>query len=399
MFSSPKKPASRLDELTSQGGAMWALARARELEAQGKEIIHLEIGEPDLLPPAFVVDEAAKSMRNGRARYGPSAGILPFRQTIADYLSASRDCDISPDNILITHGVKSAIFFTLLSLTEPGDEIIYPDPGFPQYEIVTRFAGGVPIAMPLRPANRFLPDLEELRSLITPRTKAIILNSPGNPTGAIFPMSILEGIAELALEHQLWVISDEIYSELYYTDTPPPSIYTLSGMAERVILMDGFSKTFAMTGWRMGYGVFPDSLVNSVASALSNNHSCLPVFIQDAGIVALQRIAEWAPQLRTEFKARRDLVVEGIAGIPGLKCDPPDGTFYAMIDARQAAGEDIVGWLDHLLDAGISMIPATTFGEYGTGYARLAFTRSQETLQKAIAGIRHGVENPQNRAR
>lgn len=378
--------ASRVSRLTS-GGAIQALARAQELEAQGLDVIHLEIGELDIDTPAHIVEAGVAGLRDGRTRYGPTAGTADLRHAIADYVNGTRGTAVSPGSVLVTPGVKGAIHFSIMALIEEGDEVILPDPGFPAYAAIVRYAGGVPIPLPLRANNGFQPDPVELRSLLSRRTKMIILNSPGNPTGAILTERHLATIAEIAQRHDLWLISDEIYSQLYFTPSPPPSIFTLPGMAQRTILMDGFSKAYAMTGWRLGFGIFPESLLQPISSLMVNTHSCLPLFVQDAGVAALRGPQDSLVGLREELRWRRDKVVSALNQIPSISCPTPEAAFYAMIDISHLDGMTGTEVAERLLEVGVSLLPGSLLGDHGRNQIRLAYTVGGERLETALSRI------------
>jgi aspartate/methionine/tyrosine aminotransferase len=371
----------------SEAGAIQALARARELEAQGADIIHLEIGELDFDTPAHIVEAGVASLRDGRTRYAPTEGTPSLREAIADYVNRTRGTAVSPQHVIATPGVKGAIYFAIMGLIEAGDEVIVPDPGFPAYGAITRFVGGIPIPLPLRAENGFHPDLDELRSLLSPSAKMLVLNNPGNPTGAIFPMEILEAIAEMALEHNLWIVSDEIYAQLHFTESFPASIFAIPGMAERTILMDGFSKAYAMTGWRLGFGIFPEPMTGPVRSMMVNDHSCLPLFVQDAGEAALRGPQDCVAAFRDELHLRRDLVVDAFNQIPEIGCSNPEGAFYAMIDIRDLGGVTAAAFTDQLLKEGVSLLPGSILGQHGEGQVRLAYTVSMNQLEIALARI------------
>ena len=376
----------------SEAGAFQVLARARELEAQGVDIIHLEIGELDFDTPAHIVEAGVASLRNGRTRYGPTEGTASLREAIADYVNRTRGTAVPPQHVIATPGVKGAIYFAIMGLIEAGDEVIVPDPGFPAYGAITRFAGGIPVPLPLRAENRFHPDLDELRSLLSQCTKMLIFSNPGNPTGAIFPMEILEAIAEMALEHNLWIVSDEIYAQLHFTESFPPSIFAIPGMAERTILMDGLSKAYAMTGWRLGFGIFPEPMTGPVLAMMLNDHSCLPLFVQDAGEAALRGPQDCVVAFRDELRVRRDLVVDAFNRIPGIGCSNPEGAFYVMLDISNLGGITASAFTDQLLVEGVSLLPGSILGQHGEGQVRLAYTVARNQLEIALARIDSAVK-------
>ena len=373
-------------------GAIETLSQALALEARGVNIIHLEIGEPDFPTPGHIVEAGIAAIRAGRTRYGPASGTPALRATIAEHITATRGIPVAPEQVLVGPGGKPIIFFTILALVEEGDEVISPNPGFPAYAGTTQFIGGVPVSLPLRAENGFRVDIEALRELVTERTKLLILNSPANPTGGVITQTELEAIAEIALANNLWVLSDEIYAQLYYGETPPPSIMTLPGMAERTILLDGFSKTYAMTGWRLGYGVFPAPMVQPVTNMFINGHTCVPLFVQDAGVAALQGPQDGVIAMRAEYQARRDLVVERLNAIPGISCARPDGAFYAMPKISDLGVASARVFANRLLEAGVALLPGTDFGAYGEGYLRLSYATAREKLVEGLNRIQAASE-------
>jgi aspartate/methionine/tyrosine aminotransferase len=380
-------------------GAIETLSRALKLEAQGVDIIHLEIGEPDFPTPGHILEAGIESIRSGRTRYGPAQGTPDLRAAIGDTISSTRGLPADPERVLVAPGGKPIIFFTILALVEAGDEVIIPDPGFPAYAATTQFIGGRPVSLPLRAENNFRIDVETLRERITDRTKLLILNSPANPSGGVNTPAELEQIAELALSHQLWVLSDEIYSQLYYDDVAPFSIAALPGMAERTILLDGFSKSYAMTGWRLGYGLFPEPMVLPVTNMMINGHTCVPLFVQDAGLAALQGPQDCVAEMRTEYRARRDLVVECLNAIPGIACPSPAGAFYAMPDLSALGVTNAREFANFLLDNGVAALPGTDFGRYGEGYLRISYATAREKLVEGLNRIQIACETWQQRSR
>ncbi len=387
----PPGPTRRSSAISGEG-AIQALARASELEAKGADIIHLEIGELDFDTPPHIVEAGVASLHKGRTRYGPTEGTPSLREAMAHYVGTTRGVTVSPDLLVATPGVKGAIYFAIMALVEEGDEVIVPDPGFPAYAAITRFAGGRPVSLPLRAENGFHPDPEELGSLVTPRTKMLILNSPGNPTGAVFPIDLLGSIAELVLEHNLWVLSDEIYGQLHYSESFPASILSIPGTADRTILMDGFSKAYAMTGWRLGFGVFPEALVGPVCSMMVNDHSCLPLFVQDAGEAALRGPQDCVTGFRDELRTRRDLVVEALGSIEGISCNDPLGALYVMIDISDLGETTAQDFAELLMSKGVALLPGTVMGQHGEGLVRLAFTVSTDRLALALTRIENVVK-------
>lgn len=375
----------RIQRLTAEKGAIWALERAKALEAQGREIIHLEIGEPDFATPEHIIEAGVRAMRNGRSRYGAAAGTPELRTAVAEVGGAMRKTAVLPDQVVITPGSKAAIFFGMMAIIERGDEVIVPNPGFPAYPSIANFAGGVPVSWLAYGEDGFRPDFASLRRLITPRTKLIVLCSPSNPTGVVFSHNELAQLAEITLEHDLFVMADEIYMRLAYGDTLPTSILSFPGMAERTMIIDGFSKTYAMTGWRVGYGIYPEALVQPILRMIVNDHTCVPQFIQDAGVAALTGSQACVAHMRAAYRARRDLVVAALNEMPGIHCTEPGGAFYAMPDVRGLPMENVLNFLDGLIqETGVSMIPASSFGSQGEGHLRLSFATSLEQLAAAM---------------
>jgi len=377
--------ATRMSRLGTET-AFEVLNRARALEKQGKEIIHLEIGEPDFNTPANVVEAGVNALHEGWTHYGPAAGLPDLRQTIAEYVSRTRNVPVSSDEVVVVPGGKPIIFFTMLALIDEGDEVIYPNPGFPIYESMIDYSLGKAIPIPLREERDFSVDVKELASLITDRTKLIILNSPHNPTGGVLTKRDVEQIAEAIGDRNILVLSDEIYSRLIY-DGDHFSIMSVPGFKERTILLDGFSKTYAMTGWRMGYGVMRPDLASHIARLVTNATSCTASFTQIAGIEALRGDQSSVDEMSTEFKRRRDAFVAGLNKIRGFSCRVPKGAFYAFPNITKT------GWTskklaDALLEqAGVACLSGTAFGAHGEGYLRFSVANSLENLNKALARI------------
>jgi aspartate/methionine/tyrosine aminotransferase len=370
--------------------AFEVLNRARALEKQGKEIIHLEIGEPDFDTPANVVEAGVDALHKGWTHYGPAAGLPELRQTIAEYVSRTRNVPVSSDEVVVVPGGKPIIFFTMLALIEAGDEVIYPNPGFPIYESMVNYSIGKAIPIPLREDRDFSVDTKELASLITDRTKLIILNSPHNPTGGVLTKKDILEIAEAIGDRNILILSDEIYSRLIY-DGDHFSIMSVPGFKERTILLDGFSKTYAMTGWRMGYGVMRPDLAVQISRLQTNATSCTASFTQIAGIEALRGDQSSVDKMSDEFKRRRDAFVAGLNKIKGFSCRLPKGAFYTFPNITKT------GWpskklADALLEqAGVACLSGTAFGEYGEGYLRFSVANSLENLNKALAKIEDWV--------
>ena len=374
--------------------AFEVLARARALEAKGRSVVHLEIGEPDFDTPRAVVAAGIASIERGETHYTPSAGIPELREAVASYLNRARGLAIEPGQIIVTPGAKPIMFYAILALLEAGDEAIYPDPGFPIYSSMISFAGATGVPLPLREENDFVPDIDELRRIITPRTKLLILNSPHNPTGGLLSPSAIREIAKIARERDLWVLSDEIYAEITY-EGEHHSIVAEEGMAERTILLDGFSKTFAMTGWRLGYGAFPKQLVDPVAKLVTNSVSCTATFTQRAGVVAISQRPAEVDTMLSEFRRRRDAIVAGLNRIEGITCRMPHGAFYVFPNITGLGLGDAATVADRVLnEAGVAVLAGTAFGPVGEGHLRLSYANSLENLNLAVERIRDWVGAP-----
>jgi aspartate aminotransferase len=377
--------ASRMARLGTET-AFEALARARALEAEGRSIVFLGIGEPDFETPAHIVDAAKAALDAGYTHYTPSAGLESVRACIATDTSERLGYEIPPGRVVVTPGAKPIMFFTILALCEEGDEVIYPNPGFPIYESMIRFAGATPVPMRLREALGYNPDPDELAALFTPRTKLVILNSPNNPCGSVMPDATIERIAELAARTGAAVLSDEVYKDFHY-DGAHTSITRFAGLPERTIVLDGLSKSYAMTGWRVGYGILPEPLVEPVTRLVTNSVSCTAGFVQVAAIAALTETQEPVRQMVAEFRRRRDLLVEGLNALPGVTCPMPRGAFYvfANITGTGLTSEDFERHA--LYEAGVSLLAGTSFGAEGQGYVRLSFANSQENIREALARL------------
>ena len=381
--------ASRMLRLGTET-AFEVLNRARALEKQGKEIIHLEIGEPDFDTPANVIEAAVDALHKGWTHYGPAAGLPDLRQAIAEYVSRTRNIRVASEEVVVVPGGKPIMFFTILALVDEGDEVIYPNPGFPIYESMINYVGGRAIPIPLREERDFSVDVKELASLITNRTKLIILNSPHNPTGGVLTKKDIHAIADAIGDRNIMILSDEIYSRLIY-EGEDFSIASVPGFKERTIILDGFSKTYAMTGWRMGYGVMRSDLATHVSRLMTNSNSCTASFTQVAGIEALRGDQSSVDKMNAEFRRRRDAFVAGLNKIKGFSCRVPKGAFYAFPNITKT------GWpskklADALLEqAGVACLSGTAFGEYGEGYLRFSVANSQENLNKALARIEDWV--------
>jgi aspartate aminotransferase len=378
--------AGRMNQLKAEG-AYEMLARAQALESQGREIIHLEIGQPDFDTVPSAALGGIRAITTGLTRYNPPPGIPALRAAVAEEISRTRGVEVGPQNVTIMPGGKPVIFFPMLALLEPGDEVIYPDPGFPTYESVTRFLGAVPRPVPLLEENSFSFDMAAFEQALSDRTRLIILNSPSNPTGSVIPRRDLERIAEVAQTHDAWVLSDEIYSRLVY-DGEHASITSLPGMLERTVLLDGFSKTYAMTGWRLGYGVMPAEAAEAVGRLLTNSVGCTATFTQHAGLAALTGPQDAVDRMVAQFQLRRDVIVEGLNATPGIVCQKPPGAFYAFPNVK-SFGKTSAEMATYLLDqAGVAVLPGTAFGRYGEGYLRLSYANSLENIEQALVRMR-----------
>jgi aspartate aminotransferase len=377
--------ADRMGRLGTES-AFEVLAQARALEAAGVDVVHLEIGEPDAATPSHIVAAGQEALASGLTHYVPAPGTPELREGVAAFLERTGRLRTSPDRVVVTPGAKPIMFFTILALCQAGDEVLYPDPGFPMYASIAAFAGARPVPVPLREANGFRMDPAELASLVTDRTRLVILNSPHNPCGSGLTRADVEAIAEVAIARDLVVLSDEVYWAIRYGGDHP-SVLQVDGMAERTVLLDGWSKTFAMTGWRLGFGVLPAPLVEPVTRLVVNSVSCTAAFSQHAALAALQ--GPWAPVERmvAELRERRDVVVAGLNAIDGITCQEPAGAFYAF--PRVAGlGLPAARLADLLLaDAGVACLPGTAFGEHGEGYLRLSYANTVDNLRRALARI------------
>lgn len=374
--------ASRMALLGTET-AFEALARAKALEAQGRDIVFLGIGEPDYDTPPHIVESAKDALDAGHTHYVPSPGIAEAREAVAADVGRRLNCEIPASRVVITPGGKPVMFFAILALAQEGDEVVYPNPGFPIYESMIRFAGATPVPMRLREELGYNPDPDELASLVTPRTRLIIVNSPNNPCGSVMPAETLRRVAELAVESDAAVLSDEIYKDFHY-DGAHLSITSFPGLWERTILLDGLSKSYAMTGWRIGYGVLPELLVEPVSRLITNSVSCTAAFGQVAAMTALQAPQDSVREMVAEFAKRRALLVDGLNRLPGVSCPMPGGAFYAFPNVAatgMTSAEFERGALD---EAGVSLLAGTSFGAYGEGYARISFANSQANIREAL---------------
>lgn len=375
--------AARTDHLQAEG-AYFVLAKAQALEAEGKDIIHLEIGQPDIDTFESVAQAGIDAILDGRTRYNPPAGIPDLRRAIADDVGKRIGVSVELERVVISPGAKPNLFFPTLAIVEPGDEVLYPDPGFPSYAAMIGVAGGVPVPVPLVEAENFSFDLDVFDELISSRCRLIILNSPGNPTGGVIPRSDLEHIAKRAIEHDCWVITDEIYSRIHYLEDEVPSIYSLPGMDARTILVDGFSKTYAMTGWRLGYGVMPTELARRVMLLATHAYGCTAHFTQFAGLEALRGTEAQVLEMRSRYQRRRDRLVSGLNELPGVSCELPKGAFYAFPNI-QSTGVSSSLLADRILqEAGVALLPGTAFGAGGEGFLRLSYATSMDQIEMAL---------------
>jgi len=383
------KFANRMSRLGTET-AFDVLVRARELERQGRSIIHLELGEPDFATPAPIIAAATRAMENGWTKYGPSAGLPQLREAIAADVSRRRRISVTPDEVVVTPGAKPIIFFSILALVDPGDEVIYPNPGFPIYESMISFVGARPVPIPLREERDFSLDVEEVIARITPRTALIILNSPHNPTGGVMSAEDMRALAEAVCDRDVMILSDEIYSRIVF-EGEHLSIAQFPGMREKTIILDGFSKTFSMTGWRLGYGVMPVELARQVTKLQTNSTSCTTSFIQIAGVEALTGDQSPVEQMVAEFRRRRDVIVAGLNAIEGFSCRVPKGAFYVFPNIT-GTGWSSKKLADYLLEtAGVACVAGTAFGAYGEGYIRFSFANSVENIKAAIERVRDAV--------
>ncbi len=377
--------ARRMARLGTES-AFEVLARARELEVTGRTIIHLEIGEPDFQTPPHVIAAARQALAEGHTHYVQTPGIPALREAVAAFLERTGRLKTTPERVIVTPGAKPIMFYTIMALCEEGDEVIYPDPGFPMYESITAFAGATPVPLPLHERHGFRVDPEELAALVTDRTRLIILNSPHNPCGSALTRSDLEAIAEIALRHDLVVLSDEVYWAIRY-DGEHASIMQIDGMPERTVLLDGWSKTFAMTGWRLGFGVFPPALVEPVNRLVVNTVSCTSAFSQYGAIAALEGPWTEVETMLAEFRRRRQIIVDGLNAIPGLCCVEPAGAFYAFPNVSQL-GLPARTVQEYLLEqAGVACLAGSTFGRHGEGYLRLSYANSVDNIKLALEAI------------
>jgi aspartate/methionine/tyrosine aminotransferase len=362
--------------------------QARALEARGRSVIHLEIGEPDFPTPPHIVDAAKRALDEGWTHYGPTLGDPELRAAIARDVSRTRGIQVGPQHVAVVPGGKPILFFVMMALLEPGDEAIYPDPGFPIYESMIRYLGATPVAMPLEESRGFSFDLDRFRDRLGNRTKMVVLNSPQNPTGGVIPRADMAAIAGLLRERDLIVLSDEMYSRIHYGAEPPASIAEYPGMLEKTVILDGFSKTYAMTGWRMGYGAMPEWLVEAVRKLMVNSNSCTASFTQRAGIAALEGPQDSVARMVEEFRRRRDAFCAGLNRVPGFRCALPGGAFYAFANVAGTGmkSKELAGYLLH--EGGVACVDGGAFGPYGEGYIRFSYANSLANLMEAVERIR-----------
>jgi aspartate aminotransferase len=379
------KIASRISQLTGEG-ALAVFTRAKELEKEGRSIIHLELGEPDFHPAAPVVDALRAAVADGRDRYVATRGIPPLRSAIAEYLKRTRKLDVAPEQVLVAPGCKMALALAMMALIEPGDETIYPDPSFPIYPSFTRGLGAKAVCYALREENKFQPDLKEIAAKITSKSRVLIFNSPNNPTGTVFTEATIAGIAELAKKHDLWVIADEIYARILFNGEYQ-SIWALPGMAERTVIIDGFSKSFAMTGWRLGYAVAQKHVIDALDMLVLNTFTCTAEFSQVAAIEALKDSTNAVPAMVEEYRKRRDLFVERLNRIPGFRCQRPDGAFYAWVNIEETGVPAAEVQRVLLEEAGVAGIAGAAFGAEGEKYLRFSLVSATHLLEEALERI------------
>jgi aspartate aminotransferase len=379
--------ADRMERLGTES-AFEVLAHARRLEAEGRDIIHLEIGEPDYGTPQNIIDAATRALNDGATHYTPASGIPVVREATARYVAGRTGVPTSAENVVIVPGSKNILAFLLLAIINPGDEVIVPDPGYPIYRSLVSFLGATPVSAPIRQSNDFRLDVEELRSLVTPRTKLLIVNSPANPTGGILTRDDCESIAKLAVEHDLVVLSDEIYGRLTY-DSEHVSLYSIEGMAERTVLMDGLSKAWAMCGWRLGFGVMPVELANRMDTLMINSSSCAAAFTQMAALEAFESPESDAAvdAMVADFRGRRDLIVDGLNRIPGITCRRPAGAFYVFPDITATGLGERELQIGLLEEVGVAVLAGSAFGPHGAGHIRLSYANSAANLQRALERI------------
>jgi aspartate aminotransferase len=368
--------------------AFEVLAKAKQLEAEGQSIIHLEIGEPDFPTPENICNAAIESIKAGDTHYTPSMGVLEIRRVISNYINKTRGIETTPDEVVMTPGAKPVMFFAILALVDPGDEVIYPNPGFPIYESMINFVGGIPVPLKLLEEKQFRFDIEDFKNSITQKTKLVIINTPQNPTGGVLTEDDIKSIAEILKDRDdIWILSDEIYSRLLF-EGEHFSITQIPGFKERTIILDGFSKTYAMTGWRAGYGVMNKEFAGHISKLMTNSNSCTNAMVQKACIEAYEGPQDSVDRMREEFMVRRDIIVDGLNSIKGFSCITPKGAFYAFPNIIKT-GYTSKELNDHLLyNAGVAALAGTSFGKYGEGYMRFSYANSRENIKEAIKRIK-----------
>jgi aspartate aminotransferase len=391
MKKSHEQLADRIQHLEPEG-AYQVLARAQQLESTGREIIHLEIGQPDFQTFPNIGLSGIRAIVNGQTRYSPSAGIPDLKDEIARYTASRVGVKYSADEVVVGPGAKPLLFFPMMALLEPGDEVIYPDPGFPSYRAIIQTMGATPVPIPLKEETGFSFNMDLFQKKVNANTRLVIINSPSNPTGGIVPESDLTKISKAAKKFDFWVLSDEIYTRLVYTDEPVVSIASLSGMRQRTIIMDGFSKTYAMTGWRLGFGVMPMDLAEKVGLLMTHSVGCTATFTQIAGVEALSGPQEYVEDVRRVFQKRRDVIVQRLNEIPGITCQNPLGAFYVFPNIK-SFGRTSGEIADYLLnESGVAVLPGTSFGDFGEGYLRLCYANSIENIEKAMVLIEQSLK-------
>jgi aspartate/methionine/tyrosine aminotransferase len=378
--------ASRVTHLKAEG-AYQVLARAQELEAAGRDIIHLEIGEPDFSTAPHISMMGIKAIADGRTRYNPPSGVKELRESIAEDAGRRRGIAIDPAQVVISPGAKPNLFFPALAMIEAGDEVIYPNPGFPTYEAMILVAGGIPVPVPLVEESDFSFDLDAFDNLLNEKTRLVVLNSPGNPTGGVMSLDDLKHIADSAQKYDCWILSDEIYKRIAFDDLDIPSISALPEMLQRTVIIDGFSKTYAMTGWRLGFGIMPPALAERINLLLTHSVGCTAHFTQYAGHEAITGPQGWVDEMVTAYQQRRDVLVSGLNSIPGVSCRKPMGAFYAFpnIKSFNLSSDKIANLI--LEEANVALLPGTSFGKYGEGYLRIVYANSLENIKDALERI------------
>ncbi|MDD2695923.1 MAG: pyridoxal phosphate-dependent aminotransferase [Anaerolineales bacterium] len=386
--------SKRINHLEPEG-AYQVLARSQTLEKAGRDIVHFEIGQPDFDTFDNIIQAGVQAMATGKTRYTPPSGMPLLKELISEAAGKQRGLKFLPEQVVVGPGAKPLLFFPAMALIEPGDEVIYPDPGFPTYEAMIGVMGGIPVPVPLKEENDFSLDLWAFQRLASKRTRLIILNSPGNPTGGVIPVADLKVIAEVAQRYNAWVLSDEIYSRIIYDSLEAPSIASLPGMMERTIIVDGFSKTYAMTGWRLGYGIMPAGLAKKIDLLLTHSVGCTAHFTQLAGVAALEGQQDQVADAVNRYQSRRDFIVAGLNAIPGVSCKKPQGAFYVFPNVK-AFGTTSTELAEMLLDkAGVAVLPGSSFGKFGEGYLRLSYATSMENIERGLGQMHKQLEKRQ----